>query len=64
MFAVGLNLKEQDFVEAFRRPAPIFAGYIGQYVLKPFLGYLFGTLSMKLLGLPTSISTHRFPASY
>ncbi|KAK1419090.1 hypothetical protein QVD17_28247 [Tagetes erecta] len=56
MFAVGLNLKEQDFVEAFRRPAPIFAGYVGQYVLKPFLGYLFGTLSMTLLGLPVSLS--------
>ncbi|KAK9068002.1 hypothetical protein SSX86_012113 [Deinandra increscens subsp. villosa] len=56
MFAVGLNLKEKDFVEAFRRPAPIFAGYFGQYALKPFLGYLFGTLSMTLLGLPTSLS--------
>ncbi|KAI3828854.1 hypothetical protein L1987_02964 [Smallanthus sonchifolius] len=56
MFAVGLNLKEKDFVEAFRRPAPIFAGYVGQYVLKPILGYLFGTLSMTLLGLPTSLS--------
>ncbi|PWA71395.1 bile acid:sodium symporter/arsenical resistance protein Acr3 [Artemisia annua] len=38
MFAVGLNLKEKDFVEAFKRPAPIFAGYVGQYVLKPLLG--------------------------
>ncbi|KAJ0482806.1 putative Bile acid:sodium symporter/arsenical resistance protein Acr3 [Helianthus annuus] len=56
MFAVGLNLKEKDFVEAFRRPAPIFAGYLGQYVLKPFLGYLFGTLSMTLLGLPAALS--------
>ncbi|XP_071727659.1 probable sodium/metabolite cotransporter BASS6, chloroplastic [Rutidosis leptorrhynchoides] len=56
MFAVGLNLKEKDFVEAFRRPTPIFAGYIGQYGLKPFLGYLFGTVSMRLLGLPISLS--------
>nr|XP_043627504.1 probable sodium/metabolite cotransporter BASS6, chloroplastic [Erigeron canadensis] len=56
MFAVGLNLKEKDFVEAFKRPAPIFAGYVGQYALKPFLGYLFGTLSMRLLGLPISLS--------
>ncbi|GJT31203.1 probable sodium/metabolite cotransporter BASS5, chloroplastic isoform X1 [Tanacetum coccineum] len=55
MFAVGLNLKEKDFVEAFKRPAPIFAGYVGQYVLKPLLGYLFGTLSVILLGLPTSL---------
>ncbi|KAL8210108.1 hypothetical protein R6Q57_006840 [Mikania cordata] len=55
MFAVGLNLKEKDFVEAFRRPEPIFAGYVGQYVLKPFLGYLFGTLSVTLLRLPVSL---------
>lgn len=55
MFAVGLNSSEKDFVEAFNRPAPIFAGYVGQFVLKPLLGYLFGTMAMTMFGLPTSL---------
>ncbi|KAL0324391.1 UNVERIFIED_CONTAM: putative sodium/metabolite cotransporter BASS6, chloroplastic [Sesamum calycinum] len=38
MFAVGVNSSEKDFLEAFRRPAAIFAGYIGQFVVKPLLG--------------------------
>nr|KAJ0201333.1 hypothetical protein LSAT_V11C600332400 [Lactuca sativa] len=55
MFAVGLNSSEKDFIEAFNRPKAIFAGYIGQFVLKPFLGYLFGTMAMTMFGLPTSL---------
>ncbi|XP_047327669.1 probable sodium/metabolite cotransporter BASS5, chloroplastic isoform X2 [Impatiens glandulifera] len=55
MFAVGVNSSESDFIEAFNRPAAIFAGYIGQFVVKPLLGYLFGTISMILLRLPTSL---------
>lgn len=55
MFAVGLNSSEKDFVEAFNRPTAILAGYIGQFVLKPFLGYLFGTMAMTTFGLPTSL---------
>lgn len=55
MFAVGLNSSEKDFVEAFNRPKAIVAGYFGQFVLKPFLGYLFGTIAMSMLGLPTSL---------
>ncbi|GKB43849.1 probable sodium/metabolite cotransporter BASS5, chloroplastic isoform X1 [Tanacetum coccineum] len=55
MFAVGLNSSEKDFAEAFNRPAPIFAGYVGQFVLKPFLGYVFGTIAMTIFGLPTSL---------
>ncbi|CAH1453722.1 unnamed protein product [Lactuca virosa] len=55
MFAVGLNSSEKDFIEAFNRPTAIFAGYIGQFVLKPFLGYLFGTMAMTIFGLPTSL---------
>ncbi|XP_020549824.1 probable sodium/metabolite cotransporter BASS5, chloroplastic isoform X1 [Sesamum indicum] len=56
MFAVGVNSSEKDFLEAFRRPAAIFAGYIGQFVVKPLLGYLFGTVSMTIFGLPTSLA--------
>ncbi|XP_042949953.1 probable sodium/metabolite cotransporter BASS5, chloroplastic isoform X1 [Carya illinoinensis] len=55
MFAVGVNSRENDFLEAFKRPAAIFAGYVGQFVMKPLLGYFFGTISVTLLGLPPSI---------
>lgn len=55
MFAVGVNSSEKDFLEAFKKPAAIFAGYIGQFALKPLLGYLFGTVAMSVLGLPTSL---------
>ncbi|KAH6778934.1 Sodium Bile acid symporter family [Perilla frutescens var. hirtella] len=56
MFAVGVNSSEKDFLEAFRRPAAISAGYIGQFVVKPLLGYLFGTISITILGLPTPLA--------
>ncbi|XAR70389.1 hypothetical protein NMG60_11027232 [Bertholletia excelsa] len=55
MFAVGVNSNEKDFLEAFKRPAALFAGYIGQFVVKPLLGFTFGTISMALFGLPTSL---------
>ncbi|MFS7924102.1 putative Bile acid:sodium symporter/arsenical resistance protein Acr3 [Helianthus anomalus] len=55
MFAVGLNSSEKDFIEAFNRPKAIIAGYVGQFVIKPFLGYLFGTMAMTLFGLPTPL---------
>lgn len=55
MFAVGVNSSEKDFLEAFRRPAAISAGYIGQFVIKPLLGYIFGTISMTIFGLPTPL---------
>ncbi|CAA0807407.1 Probable sodium/metabolite cotransporter BASS6-chloroplastic [Striga hermonthica] len=54
MFAVGVNSSEKDFLKAFSRPAAIIAGYIGQFVVKPLLGYFFGTISMTIFGLPTS----------
>lgn len=56
MFAVGVNSSEKDFLEAFRKPAAISAGYIGQFVVKPLLGYLFGTIAMKIFGLPTPLA--------
>lgn len=55
MFAVGVNSSEKDFVEAFKKPAAIFVGYIGQFVVKPLLGYLFGTIAMTIFGLPTPL---------
>jgi len=54
MFAVGLNSSEDDFLEAFKRPAAIFAGYVGQFVIKPLLGFLFGTIAVTVFGLPTA----------
>lgn len=55
MFAVGVNSSEKDFLEAFKRPAAIFAGYLGQFVVKPILGYIFGMISVAIFGLPTPI---------
>jgi BASS family bile acid:Na+ symporter len=55
MFAVGVNSSEKDFLEAINRPTAILAGYIGQFVIKPILGYLFGTIAMTLFGLPTAL---------
>ena len=55
MFAVGVNSSEKEFLEAFNRPAEIFAGYVGQFVVKPLLGYLFGIMSVTVFGLPTAV---------
>ncbi|KAL5552217.1 hypothetical protein UlMin_002393 [Ulmus minor] len=55
MFAVGVNSSEKDFLEAFNRPTAILAGYVGQFLVKPLLGYFFGIISVALFGLPTPI---------
>ncbi|KAL6182064.1 hypothetical protein ACLB2K_043487 [Fragaria x ananassa] len=55
MFAVGVNSSEKDFLEAFKRPAAIFAGYVGQFFVKPLLGYIFGIISVAMFGLPTTV---------
>ena len=55
MFAVGVNSSPRDFVQAINRPEVIAAGYIGQIVIKPLLGYLFGTISVSAFSLPTSL---------
>lgn len=57
MFAVGLNSSEKDFLEAFKRPSVICAGYIGQFVVKPLLGFIFGTIAVTVFGLPTPAGT-------
>ncbi|XP_078445671.1 putative sodium/metabolite cotransporter BASS5, chloroplastic isoform X2 [Wolffia australiana] len=55
MFAVGVNSSPRDFLEAIRRPKAIFTGYIGQFLVKPLLGYLFGTLSVTVFKLPSPV---------
>ncbi|GAB2209790.1 hypothetical protein Droror1_Dr00027015 [Drosera rotundifolia] len=55
MFAVGVNSSEKDFLQAFHRPAAIFAGYVGQFVVKPLLGYLFGTIAVAVFNLPVPV---------
>ncbi|XP_043716478.1 probable sodium/metabolite cotransporter BASS5, chloroplastic isoform X2 [Telopea speciosissima] len=55
MFAVGINSREKDFIEAFNRPAEILVGYVGQFIIKPLLGYIFGTIAGTIFHLPTPI---------
>ncbi|KAK8520877.1 hypothetical protein V6N13_077009 [Hibiscus sabdariffa] len=55
MFAVGVNSSEKDFIEAFKRPDAILAGYVGQFVVKPLLGYVFGIIAVTVFGLPTPL---------
>ncbi|CAA7057571.1 unnamed protein product [Microthlaspi erraticum] len=55
MFAVGINSNEKDFLEAFKRPKAILLGYIGQYLIKPLLGFIFGLAAVSLFHLPTPI---------
>jgi predicted Na+-dependent transporter len=37
------------------RPDAIAAGYIGQFIIKPLFGFLFGTLAVTVLNLPTAL---------
>ncbi|XP_014758840.1 probable sodium/metabolite cotransporter BASS5, chloroplastic isoform X2 [Brachypodium distachyon] len=55
MFAVGVNSSVKDFIEAIQRPDAIAAGYIGQFMFKPFFGFLFGTLAATTFNLPTAL---------
>ncbi|RLN34850.1 bile acid sodium symporter [Panicum miliaceum] len=55
MFAVGVNSSAEDFIEAIKRPDAIAAGYIGQFIIKPLFGFLFGTLAVTVLNLPTAL---------
>ncbi|CAN6480281.1 unnamed protein product [Victoria cruziana] len=55
MFAVGVNSSAKDFIDAVTRPAAIAAGYAGQFVVKPTLGYLFGTMAVGFFHLPDPI---------
>ncbi|KAJ8460240.1 hypothetical protein OPV22_033166 [Ensete ventricosum] len=55
MFAVGVNSSPKDFVEAFKKPDAIAAGYVGQFIIKPLLGYLFGSIAVSIFNLPNSL---------
>uniref|UniRef100_A0A0D9XFS3 Uncharacterized protein n=1 Tax=Leersia perrieri TaxID=77586 RepID=A0A0D9XFS3_9ORYZ len=55
MFAVGVNSSVKDFVEAIQRPDAIAVGYVGQFIIKPFFGFLFGTLAVTIFNLPTAL---------
>ncbi|XP_039136856.1 probable sodium/metabolite cotransporter BASS5, chloroplastic isoform X2 [Dioscorea cayenensis subsp. rotundata] len=55
MFAVGVNSSPKDFIEAIKRPGAIAVGYVGQYVIKPLFGYLFGTILVSVFHFPTSL---------
>ncbi|XP_078173714.1 putative sodium/metabolite cotransporter BASS5, chloroplastic [Carex rostrata] len=55
MFAVGVNSSPKDFIEAIKRPDVIAAGYLGQFFIKPLLGFLFGTITVSVFKLPTSL---------
>lgn len=55
MFAVGVNLSLDDFKHAVERPGPIALGLAGQYILKPLLGLVFGSMAVRLLHLPEAI---------
>jgi BASS family bile acid:Na+ symporter len=55
MFAVGVNSSEKDFLEAFNRPAELVTAYVGQFVVKPLLGYFLCIISVNVFGLPTAI---------
>ncbi|XP_021283378.1 probable sodium/metabolite cotransporter BASS6, chloroplastic isoform X2 [Herrania umbratica] len=55
MFAVGVNSSEKNFIEAFKRPDAIFAGYVGQFLMKPLLGYIFGMIAVTVFRLPTPL---------
>ncbi|GJN34385.1 hypothetical protein PR202_gb23041 [Eleusine coracana subsp. coracana] len=63
MFAVGVNSSPKDFIEAIKRPDAIFAGYIGQFIIKPLLGFLFGTVAVTIFNLPTALDPHMAPLS-
>ncbi|XP_042428637.1 probable sodium/metabolite cotransporter BASS5, chloroplastic [Zingiber officinale] len=55
MFAVGVNSSPKDFVEAFKKPDAIAAGYVGQFIIKPLLGYLFGIIAVSIFNLPNPL---------
>ncbi|KAB2622605.1 sodium/metabolite cotransporter BASS5 [Pyrus ussuriensis x Pyrus communis] len=55
MFSVGVNSSEKDFLKAFKRPTSVLAGYTGQFLVKPLLGYVFGFIAVAIFGLPTPV---------
>lgn len=64
MFAVGVNSSPKDFIEAIKRPDVIAAGYLGQFFIKPLLGFLFGTITVSVFKLPTSLGKSKSLLQY
>jgi predicted Na+-dependent transporter len=60
MLAVGVNSSPKYFIEAIKRPDAIVAGYIGQFIIKPFLGFPFGTVAVTIFNLPTALGKDPF----
>jgi bile acid:Na+ symporter, BASS family len=52
MLTMGLTLTVSDFKKCAERPAPIFIGYLGQYLVKPLLGFVIA----KALNLSPSLA--------
>jgi predicted Na+-dependent transporter len=61
MFAVGVNLSLDDFKHAFQRPGVIALGYVGQFALKPLIGYALAHSLVPSLGLPEAIGKANYP---
>lgn len=57
MFAVGVNLRPQAFLDVFRHPAYVAVGSLGQWLVKPLLGLLIAQVSVALLHLPPAVGT-------
>eukprot|EP00252_Welwitschia_mirabilis_P025102 TRINITY_DN7713_c0_g1_i3.p1 TRINITY_DN7713_c0_g1~~TRINITY_DN7713_c0_g1_i3.p1 ORF type:complete len:312 (-),score=40.70 TRINITY_DN7713_c0_g1_i3:448-1383(-) len=57
MFAVGINSNAEDFVLAMKRPGVLWLGYIGQFLLKPLLGFIFGNIALRVFHLPEAIGS-------
>ncbi|TQE12594.1 hypothetical protein C1H46_001806 [Malus baccata] len=53
---VGVNSSEKDFLKAFKRPTSVLAGYTGQFLVKPLLGYVFGFIAVAIFGLPIPVA--------
>eukprot|EP00250_Pteridium_aquilinum_P021843 c25244_g2_i1 orf=401-1816(+) len=50
MLSIGVQLSVKDFTLVLKRPKPVLAGYVAQYVFKPLLGVLVA----KLFNVPAS----------
>uniref|UniRef100_N1QSW9 Uncharacterized protein n=1 Tax=Aegilops tauschii TaxID=37682 RepID=N1QSW9_AEGTA len=60
----GVNSSVKDFIEAIKRPDAIAAGYIGQFIAKPFFGFLFGTLAVTTFNLPTAVAGYHLAGTW
>lgn len=53
MLSIGVQLSVKDFALVLKRPKPVLAGYIAQYVFKPLLGVLVA----KLFNVPAAFAS-------